>query len=348
MSGGAPLGGRYPWPVFPTGWYALAHSAELPAGALATRHAFGRDLVVFRTPRGALGVLDAFCPHMGAHLGEGGRLEGEAVRCPFHGFRFDAGGSCVGTPYPAGTAPAAVRAAAWPARERNGLVLAWHDAAGRPPDWEVPELGTEGLGPLLTRTLVIKGHPQETTENGVDLGHLAVVHGYRDVSMTRPLRTDGPRLHVGYAFSRDAGVFGRGGSVRVQFELQVHGLGCSVVDAEVPEMGMRTRHYVHATPVDGDRVAMRVGLRLGRLGRPGRVMPLLSLMPRALAEAAVARAALRAFIHDLSQDFRIWEHKRYVDPPALAPGDGPVGRYRQWAGQFYTRPPGLAAGEARA
>ena len=64
--------------------------------------------------------------------------------------------------------------------------------------------------------------------------------------------------------------------------------------------------------------------------------PLLGLMPQRLAEALVTRATFHGFLHDLGQDFAIWEHKRYLDPPALAPGDGPVGRYRQWARQFYT------------
>ncbi len=38
---------------------------------------------------------------------------------------------------------------------------------------------------------------------------------------------------------------------------------------------------------------------------------------------------------DISQDFVIWQHKRYVQLPILAEGDGPVGKYRQWAKQFY-------------
>ncbi len=38
---------------------------------------------------------------------------------------------------------------------------------------------------------------------------------------------------------------------------------------------------------------------------------------------------------DISQDFVIWQHKRYVPPSMLAEGDGPVGKYRQWAEQFY-------------
>jgi nitrite reductase/ring-hydroxylating ferredoxin subunit len=336
---GVPVSDRYPWDVFPSGWYAVADSVSLPPGAVLSRRVFGHEVVAFRTGAGAVGVLDAFCPHMGAHMGKGGRLEGEALRCPFHAFRFDVTGACLGTPYPGGAAPPAARARSWPATERNGVVLAWHDSVGGTPDWEVPELDIEGFGPLFRRTFVIKGHPQETTENGVDLGHLGIVHGYRDVEVLEPLRIDGPRLRVSYGASRDAATFGRGGTMRAEFTIQVHGLGCSIVDARVPALGLRSRHYVHATPIDGDRIEMRAAMRLGRLARPGQVSPLLALVPRGLAEALVARATFHGFLHDLRQDFDIWEHKRYVDPPALAPGDGPVGRYRQWARQFYTPAP---------
>ena len=61
----------------------------------------------------------------------------------------------------------------------------------------------------------------------------------------------------------------------------------------------------------------------------------LGLMPRGLAFPLVARLTFEGFLGDIQQDVRIWEHKRYVDPPALAQGDGPVGRFRHWARQFY-------------
>lgn len=41
------------------------------------------------------------------------------------------------------------------------------------------------------------------------------------------------------------------------------------------------------------------------------------------------------FVTDVGQDVPLWEHKRYLDAPALAVGDGPIGLYRRWARQFY-------------
>ena len=86
---------RYDKPI-PFGWYALEYSSELQAGDVIPLEYFGRDLVLFRTESGEPRVLDAFCPHLGAHLGHGGRVEGEGLRCPFHAWLWDGEGRCVG------------------------------------------------------------------------------------------------------------------------------------------------------------------------------------------------------------------------------------------------------------
>ena len=89
-----------PVPLVPDadGWYALLRSDELGPGEVKPLHYFGRELVVFRTESGQAVVSDAFCPHMGAHFGQGGEVRGEALRCPFHGFCFEPSGDCVEIP----------------------------------------------------------------------------------------------------------------------------------------------------------------------------------------------------------------------------------------------------------
>ena len=53
-------------------------------------------------------MLDAYCPHLGAHLAEGGRVQGESVRCPFHAWEFD---GASGEPYTEDAATAPISAA---------------------------------------------------------------------------------------------------------------------------------------------------------------------------------------------------------------------------------------------
>ena len=53
-----------------------------------------------------------------------------------------------------------------------------------------------------------------------------------------------------------------------------------------------------------------------------------------------ARLVLFGLARGAQQDFRIWGNKRYLEQPALAAGDGPIGIYRRWARQFYEEPAG--------
>ena len=79
----------------PNGWFAVEWSRELREGDVKPLHYFGEELVLFRTRSGQARVLDAFCAHLGAHLGHGGRVMGETLRCPFHGWQYDgASGRC--------------------------------------------------------------------------------------------------------------------------------------------------------------------------------------------------------------------------------------------------------------
>ena len=85
---------RFPFPM-PFGWFKVALADDVPAGAVITRHYFGTELVVWRDDEGRVACQEAYCPHLGAHLGWGGKVEGQRIRCPFHGWVFDCDGNNV-------------------------------------------------------------------------------------------------------------------------------------------------------------------------------------------------------------------------------------------------------------
>src|SRR6478752_10186328 len=111
---------RFPFPV-PNGWFIVARADELKPGEVMPLYAFARNLVAFRTESGAPRVMDAHCPHLGAHLGVGGRVRGETIQCPFHGWRFQGeDGTCVEVPYDeVDFIPRKAHARAYPTIERN-------------------------------------------------------------------------------------------------------------------------------------------------------------------------------------------------------------------------------------
>jgi hypothetical protein len=267
---------------------------------------------------------------MGAHLGHGGLVEGELLRCTFHGFCFDGRGACARTPY--GTLPSAtVRLVQWEVRERHGLVLAWYDAARRPPLWEIPDLDSSGWLAAATGRLEVDSHPQETTENSVDLGHFTALHSFESSRVTREMTTEGPRLEISYQAVRELASVGRRRvEIVVDFDVTAWGLGYSLVEQRIETVGLRARHWVLATPVSGDRIE----LRLASAVRRGRAWPL-----TAPVDLLVRSIVFRGLRQEVALDVPIWNRKMYRDPPGLAKGDGPVGRYRQWARQFYPLAP---------
>jgi nitrite reductase/ring-hydroxylating ferredoxin subunit len=317
----------------PTGWYALAFSDELTRGKTLARTLAGVELVLFRTESGQPCAMEAYCPHLGAHLGYGGRVEGEQIRCPFHGFRFDTGGQCVATGYGTKPPPTA-KIRTWPLREMNGILLAALAPEGGAPSWEVPPLDMTGWSPMIHRRFVLASHPQETTENSVDLGHFAAVHGYESVRTRREAVTNGAYLSTAYAAKHVVPVLSRlWPGLRVDFEFDTHifGLGYSLVEVRLPGFEVRARLWVLPTPIDGERIA----LCLATSGNGRDVHRWLTWLPAALRGALIARVVGAGLIADASRDFVIWEHKRYIERPALVGGDGPIGKYRAWAAQFY-------------
>jgi phenylpropionate dioxygenase-like ring-hydroxylating dioxygenase large terminal subunit len=94
----------------------------------------GQDLVLFRDARGAWGLLDRSCPHRGADLSFG-RHEGDGLRCPFHGWKFDAYGTCLETPAePKGSKLCErVRQRSYPVLEKCGVLFGWFGPEGSAP-----------------------------------------------------------------------------------------------------------------------------------------------------------------------------------------------------------------------
>lgn len=322
-------------PGFPNGWFAVGYSHELRPGRVLSRRLAGHDLVVFRTKSGAACAMDAYCPHLGAHFAYGGRVEGEVIRCPFHGFCFDQHGSCVATGYNTKPPPTA-KVRTWPLNEVNGVLLVYYDAEGRAPTWQVPPFAREGWTPLIGGLWRLHSHPQETTENSVDLGHLSWTHGYRSVEMLGDPVLDGPRLRARYAMRRPASLFGKSREgMLVEFDVQVFGLGYSQVEVHVPAFGVHSLHLVLPTPLDEESLELRGAVTMEPIARLQQIHPLLFLAPKGLLNRIIAHQTYKGFAHDVQQDFPIWEHKRYVHHPALAAGDGPIGKYRTWTRQFY-------------
>ncbi|PXA87348.1 (2Fe-2S)-binding protein [Caulobacter sp. D4A] len=128
---------------FPAGlnrtWLPVCLSRELTAKPLS-RQLAGVPLVLFRDAKGAAAALEDRCPHRNYPLSDGKVVDG-AIRCPYHGWRFDGSGGCIEIP---GTSEA-VNAERLGARrielvERHGAVFVRLEPDPQQPDLVLPPL----------------------------------------------------------------------------------------------------------------------------------------------------------------------------------------------------------------
>lgn len=325
---------KIPLKPYPTGWYVLSSSDELKKGDIVTRKFCGKDIVIFRTQGGKACVANAYCPHMGAHFAHGGVVEGETIKCPFHHFCFNIQGACTATGY--GTKPSPkIKLHIWHYREKNGFILCWYDEHDNAPGWEVPDVDNDGFSAILTKDIELRSHPQETSENSVDIGHFSIVHGYSDVDVLKPLYIEGPYLTSRYTMARKADFMGSKKLIHTEFDVRVWGLGYSFVEVDMPDLGLKSRQYVFPSPIVDGKINLKLGMSV-KVVRPAKIFPLLTLMSKERLASLILPKAFKGYCNDVSQDFKVWENKIYIDPPVLAKGDGPVAQYRIWCRQFYT------------
>jgi 3-ketosteroid 9alpha-monooxygenase subunit A len=312
---------------FPKGWFAVAFSGELAPGAVQPMRWFGRRFVAFRGESGKLAILDAYCPHLGADLGVGGKVVGDSVRCPFHAWRYGLDGRCVEVPYAKKIPPRAC-VTSWPIEEKNGIVFLWHDPFGGPPTWQVPaipEYGSPDWTGWHASTLVVRTQPREIVENVADRAHFAVVHG------TEVERFENEFIgHL--AIQRSEGVaYPRGGG-KDRFKLVATYYGPAYQITEMDSVLPNRLLNAH-TPIDEHSVCLRFGVML-----------------RIAGDAARTAGFAARYVENLAvgyrEDVAIWENKLWREAPALADGDGPIGKLRRWYRQFYL--PDGAAGASGA
>ena len=109
-------------PYYPNGWYIICKSKDLPPNTTKNIDISGQNIVVFRSGKGDVYALHAYCAHMGANLGVGGQVVNETcVQCPFHGWLFDGEtGQCVGI---VRIIQITTRSQLWPSRLSMGRTL---------------------------------------------------------------------------------------------------------------------------------------------------------------------------------------------------------------------------------
>lgn len=312
---------------FPRGWFMVAAAEEATTTPKAVRF-FGQDMVLYRGESGRVVLMDAYCPHMGTHLGKNAtsfviqdktHVEGDNITCPYHAWRFGPDGKCNRIPYFDGPIPASAKIRTWRAEERYGCIFTWHDPEGGDPNFDIPAI-PEWDDPSWVRWKIdhlgqIKCHSIELLDNMADVAHLGPTHG-APCKYFRNEITD----HVVRQY--------QGGSHRSLGE----GGAMLETDTWYTGPGILLSRYVNSnslmlithTPVDDGTVQAWTALLMQGQNAVATE-----------ADVAMARAYQEAATAAFAQDFEIWSNKAPCFTPLQIPTDGPFGRVRAWYRQFY-------------
>jgi phenylpropionate dioxygenase-like ring-hydroxylating dioxygenase large terminal subunit len=158
--------------LHPDFWYPVAKSKDLKTGkALGVRFS-GEPIVVVRPKNGAAFALEDRCAHrqVPLHVGE---VEGESVKCGYHGWSYGKDGTCTAVPYIdlCTMKPNCVRS--YPCREAYGLVFVFPGDKDKADSVAFPEIPSADDPNYKTRYLdgSVDCHWSFMHENLMDMNH---------------------------------------------------------------------------------------------------------------------------------------------------------------------------------
>ena len=308
---------------YPYGWFVACYSDELSVGSVKPLRAFGRELVMWRGEDGTARIIDAYCRHLGAHLGHGGKVNGNLLECPFHAWRYDETGVVREIPYSKTIPPQVKRPCGGrPTAEANGFVWMWYHPSGEEPKWELQvfsEVGDPQWTAFERYDWFVHAPLQFLAENSADSAHFEFVHGTASFPENNKVNFDGHR---------------RTGVVNAKLGTPKGEVDGTIANGNVgPGQGWtrfsgisETLLLAGMTPVDTDLLRVRFAFT----------------QPRTQAEgptAGLARALIRDIIKQFDQDKVIWDRQRFIPNPPICQGDGPIADFRRWYYQFYAEWP---------
>jgi phenylpropionate dioxygenase-like ring-hydroxylating dioxygenase large terminal subunit len=161
-------------------WYPVALSEEITNEKPLEVQIMSLKFVAFRDTDGNAHVLSNTCIHRGGALARG-KIDGDCVVCPYHGWQFDGSGKCTTIPtHPPGkNMPARAKVDAYPVEERYGIVFAFLGdlpEEERPPLHEIEGYGEDHWRANEVVVFEVGAYYQRSIENGLDGAHNEFVH----------------------------------------------------------------------------------------------------------------------------------------------------------------------------
>jgi len=156
-------------------WYVAAWNYELDDGPLA-RVLLDEPVVLYRDSDGAPVALEDRCSHRFAPLSEG-VVEGDCIRCGYHGLKFDRAGACVEVPGQSKVPPGS-GVTSYPTVEKYRWIWIWMGDPARADEALIPDYhwNDDPAWIALGDMFYVKGSYRLLVDNLLDLSHVQYVH----------------------------------------------------------------------------------------------------------------------------------------------------------------------------
>ena len=139
-TGPGTLAGRY----LRSFWQPVYRAGDLPAGKMVPIQIMSEWFTLYRGDTGTAHLTAFRCAHRGTQLSTGW-VEGDCVRCRYHGWKYDASGQCVEQPGEDEAFAAKVQIRTYPTEEYLGLIFAYLGGGQPPPLKRFPDFERPGL-----------------------------------------------------------------------------------------------------------------------------------------------------------------------------------------------------------
>ncbi|KAH8263892.1 hypothetical protein KR044_005126, partial [Drosophila immigrans] len=326
-------------PPYPNGWYGVLESSNLSVEKPVYISCLGQHFVIYRTKTFNVFVLDAYCPHLGANMGLGGRVVGDNIECPFHKWSFRGiDGRCTNIPY-SSCVPSPIKVKKWISAEVNDHIFIWYNVEELEQPWTIPisdEVQTKKMVYHGRNEFYVNCHIQEIPENGADLAHFAAIHKRSLMSGGFDLKEN---LLTNFAYHDWKARY-----VRIATEVKhiaevnlshsivlFNKVKCFQINVIGKQLGPSYVHLFLHSPMFGNFQIFQTITPLE---------PLLQKVTHRFYASRLMAPIMKILICGESimfeRDMNIWNHKIYRSNPQLVVEDSTLKKFRKWYSYFYS------------
>lgn len=325
-------------PPFPNTWYFIEFSSNIKKGQINSYSILDREIVVFRNNNNEIGILNAFCPHLGTHLGYGGYIKNNNIVCPYHSWNFDKDGICKNIPYSKSTITDRCNTTKYYSLEKHNMIFLWYHADNKEPNtYEIGILNELDNYTYITRKQMntMNMHIFEPSQNSADYYHFQTVHRY----LANPIYNKFIEV-----FHKISTIYEDTGYKQIIVKEEICKLNLfgfiplpkffntllnTKVIIETPSIVLfkidnkyfgEFRAIMTITPIEKFKQKMFI-----------------SSWGNGIFRFLFGKILTYMTINTVYQDQIVWEHKIHINPRNWVSGDGPWASYNKWLEKFYSK-----------